>query len=73
MMATLYMQLDFPVSTSPLGPSNSTIWPSNASTWPPRGHFVRYARTVHKVCTGPWRTYIVVPSTRNNEPCYAFI
>ena len=30
-------------------------------------------RTVHKVCTGPYLSAIVVPSTRNNEPCYAFI
>ena len=28
---------------------------------------------VHKVCTGPRPTCIVVPSTRNNEPCYPFI
>ena len=30
-------------------------------------------RAVRKVCIGPCPTYIVVPSTRNNEPCYAFI
>ena len=30
-------------------------------------------RAVHKVGTRPCPTCIVVPSTRNNEPCYAFI
>ena len=34
---------------------------------------VRCARAVHKVCTGPYPSCIVVPSTSNNEPCYAFI
>ena len=33
----------------------------------------RCARAVHKVCTGPYPSCIVVPSTSNNEPCYAFI
>ena len=30
-------------------------------------------RTVHKFCTGPYQSCILVPRTRNNEPCYAFI
>ena len=34
MVATLHVQLDFPVSKSPLGPSNSTICPRNAPKWP---------------------------------------
>ena len=29
-MATLHMQLDFPVPKGPLGPSNSTIYPQDA-------------------------------------------
>ena len=33
----------------------------------------RCACAVHKVCTGPCPTCIVVPSTRNNEPCSAFM
>ena len=37
------------------------------------GRFARCARAVHKVGTRPCPTCIVVPSTRNNEPCYAFI
>ena len=31
------------------------------------------ARAVHKVCTGLYPSCIVVPSTSNNEPCYASI
>ena len=30
-------------------------------------------RAVHKVCTGPYPSCIVVPSTSNSEPCYALI
>ena len=37
------------------------------------GRIVRCARAVHKVCTGPYPSCIVVPSTSNNEPCHAFI
>ena len=33
-MATLHMQLDFPVLKGPLGPSNSTICPRNAPKRP---------------------------------------
>ena len=36
----------------------------------PRGSVLR---AVHKVCTGPYPSCIVVPSTSNNEPCHAFI
>ena len=28
---------------------------------------------MHKVCAGPYPSSIAVPSTSNNEPCYAFI
>ena len=35
-MTTLHMQLDFPVSKGPLGPSNSTICPRNAPKRPPK-------------------------------------
>ena len=31
----------------------------------------RCARAVHKICAGPYPSGIVVPSTGNNEPCYA--
>ena len=36
MVATLHMQLDFPMSKSPLGPSNSMICPKSAPKWPPK-------------------------------------
>ena len=35
-MATLRMQLDFPVLKGPLGPSNSTICPRTAPKRPPK-------------------------------------
>ena len=35
-MATLHMQLDFPVPKGPLGPSNSTICPQTARKRPPK-------------------------------------
>ena len=34
-MGTFHVQLDFPVSTSPLRPSNSTICPRNGPKRPP--------------------------------------
>ena len=39
----------------------------------PRGLMARCARAEHKVCTGPYPSYIVVAGIPNNEPCCAFI
>ena len=38
-----------------------------------RGRIAHYAHPVHKVCTGPYPSSMVVPSTNNVEPCYASI
>ena len=44
-MATLYMQLDFPVLKGPLEPSNSTICPRTAPKRPPKSpDFVHIGR-----------------------------
>ena len=37
MVATLHMQLDFPMQKGPLGPSNSTVCPRTAPKRPPKG------------------------------------
>ena len=63
----LYCRLPYPCTCLP------THEPGHVRIW---GRFARCARcacAVHKVCTGPCPTCIVVPGTRNNEPCYAFI
>ena len=38
----------------------------------PRG-VLHVVHAVHQVCTRPYPSCVVVPSTGNNEPCYAFI
>ena len=44
-MATLHVQLDFPVPKGPLGPSNSTICPLTAPKRPPKApEFVHIGR-----------------------------
>ena len=36
-------------------------------------HYGGVLHAVHKVCTGPYPSCIVVRSTSNNEPCYESI
>ena len=52
-MATLHMQLDFPVPKGPLGPSNSTICPRTAPKRPPKApKFVHIGRRQSQTNTG---------------------
>ena len=52
-VGTLHVRLDFPLSTSPLRPSNSSICPGNGPKRPPEApNFVQMAGDSHKPRTG---------------------
>ena len=54
-MATLHMQLDFPVPKGPLGPSNSTICPQTAPKRPPKAlEFVHIGRRQPQTMNKPY-------------------
>ena len=73
-MATLHMQLDFPVPKGPLGPSNSTICPRTAPKRPPKAlEFVHIGRRLPQTKNRPYlglhgskRDFERALSTRNH-------
>ena len=70
-MATLHVQLDFPVPKGPLGPSNSTICPQTAPKRPPKASkFVHIGRRLFPTVStnSVNRPYLGLRgSTRNSE------
>ena len=59
-MATLHMQLDFPVLKGPLGPSNSTICSANRPQEAPRKpqNLCRLATAPNQKQTISWATWL---------------